>query len=60
MGHDLEQGLSQFFLLLSQHNFLSVLIHTLEEQKTFSNRDKGNVASLLTVVLHQKLDYFTE
>uniref|UniRef100_H2YL96 Plexin cytoplasmic RasGAP domain-containing protein n=1 Tax=Ciona savignyi TaxID=51511 RepID=H2YL96_CIOSA len=56
---NLKQGLSQFLSLLSNHNFLAGFIHTLEEQKSFSNRDKGNVASLLTVVLHQKLDYYT-
>ncbi|XP_076807405.1 plexin-B2-like [Clavelina lepadiformis] len=60
LNPNLEQGLSQFLLLLSNHNFLSVFIHTLEEQKSFSNRDKSNVASLLTVALHNKLDYFTE
>nr|XP_026690967.1 plexin-B1 [Ciona intestinalis] len=57
---DLKQGMSQFLSLLSNHHFLTMFIHTLEEQKSFSNRDKGNVASLLTVVLHQKLDYYTE
>nr|CAB3264961.1 plexin-B1 [Phallusia mammillata] len=57
---DLEHGLAQFLLLLSNHNFLSVFVHTLEDQKNFGTRDKGNVASLLSVVLHEKLDYFTE
>ncbi|KAF3840446.1 hypothetical protein F7725_006308 [Dissostichus mawsoni] len=35
-------------------------IHTLEAQQGFSQRDRGYVASLLTVALHDKLEYFTE
>ena len=44
--------------------FLSLLslqfIHTLEVQRTFSPRDRAYVASLLTVALHGKLEYFTD
>lgn len=35
-------------------------IHTLESQRTFSPRDRAYVASLLTVSLHSKLEYFTD
>lgn len=35
-------------------------IHTLEEQQNFSQRDRGYVASLLTMALHDKLEYFTD
>lgn len=35
-------------------------IHTLESQRTFSPRDRAYVASLLTVALHEKLEYFTD
>lgn len=35
-------------------------IHTLEGQRTFSPRDRAYVASLLTVALHSKLEYFTD
>lgn len=35
-------------------------IHTLEAQQGFSQRDRGYVASLLTIALHDKLEYFTE
>lgn len=35
-------------------------IHTLEVQRTFSPRDRAYVASLLTVALHGKLEYFTD
>lgn len=39
---------------------LSQFIHTLEAQQGFSQRDRGYVASLLTMALHDKLEYFTE
>lgn len=35
-------------------------IHTLEAQQSFSQRDRGYVASLLTMALHDKLEYFTD
>ena len=40
--------------------FPSQFIHTLESQRTFSPRDRAYVASLLTVALHGKLEYFTD
>ncbi len=50
--------------LLFPHILLSLLslqfIHTLEVQRTFSPRDRAYVASLLTVALHGKLEYFTD
>lgn len=39
---------------------VSQFIHTLEAQQGFSQRDRGYVASLLTIALHDKLEYFTE
>jgi len=39
---------------------VSQFIHTLEAQQGFSQRDRGYVASLLTMALHDKLEYFTE
>ncbi|XP_077970969.1 plexin-B2-like isoform X2 [Styela clava] len=55
-----QQGFIQFNLLITNKHFLLSFVRTLEQQRGFSNRDKGNVASLITVVLHKKLDYFTE
>ena len=46
--------LKQSILLLFQ------FIHTLEAQQNFSQRDRGYVASLLTMALHDKLEYFTD
>uniref|UniRef100_A0A3Q2C8B1 Plexin B3 n=1 Tax=Cyprinodon variegatus TaxID=28743 RepID=A0A3Q2C8B1_CYPVA len=55
-----EQGLQQLNNLLNNRLFLTRFIHTLEAQQGFSQRDRGYVASLLTIALHDKLEYFTE
>ncbi|XP_036068852.1 plexin-B1 [Oryzias melastigma] len=55
-----EQGLVQLSNLLNSKLFLIKFIHTLEAQRTFSPRDRAYVASLLTVALHGKLEYFTD
>lgn len=51
------------FSLFFLQNFLPKwikFIHTLEVQRTFSPRDRAYVASLLTIALHGKLEYFTD
>uniref|UniRef100_A0A8C5GX44 Plexin-B1 n=1 Tax=Gouania willdenowi TaxID=441366 RepID=A0A8C5GX44_GOUWI len=55
-----EQGLHQLSNLLNNRLFLTRFIHTLEAQQSFSQRDRGYVASLLTLALHDKLEFFTE
>uniref|UniRef100_A0A8C9T1J0 Plexin-B1 n=1 Tax=Scleropages formosus TaxID=113540 RepID=A0A8C9T1J0_SCLFO len=55
-----EQGLGQLNNLLNNRLFLIRFIHTLEAQQSFSQRDRGHVASLLTMALHDKLEYFTD
>ncbi|XP_061592784.1 plexin-B1 [Cololabis saira] len=55
-----ETGLVQLSNLLNSKLFLTKFIHTLEVQRTFSPRDRAYVASLLTVALHGKLEYFTD
>ncbi|XP_019935566.2 plexin-B3 [Paralichthys olivaceus] len=55
-----EQGLQQLNNLLNNRLFLTRFIHTLEAQQSFSQRDRGYIASLLTIALHDKLEYFTE
>ncbi|TNN44537.1 Plexin-B3 [Liparis tanakae] len=55
-----EQGLQQLGALLNNRLFLTRFIHTLEAQQGFSQRDRGYVASLLTMALHDQLEYFTE
>ncbi|XP_053321485.1 plexin-B2 [Spea bombifrons] len=55
-----EQALNQFSNLLNSKSFLIIFIHTLESQKDFSAREKLYFASLLTVALHGKLEYYTD
>uniref|UniRef100_A0A8C5M0F4 Plexin B2 n=1 Tax=Leptobrachium leishanense TaxID=445787 RepID=A0A8C5M0F4_9ANUR len=55
-----EQALNQFSNLLNSKSFLTIFIHTLENQKGFSAREKLYFASLLTVALHGKLEYYTD
>ncbi|XP_021564035.1 plexin-B3, partial [Carlito syrichta] len=54
------QGLTQLSNLLNSKLFLLTLIHTLEEQPGFSQRDRCHVASLLSLALHGKLEYLTD
>ncbi|XP_058873299.1 plexin-B3-like isoform X2 [Acipenser ruthenus] len=55
-----EQGLEQLSRLLNSKLFLIKFIHTLEMQPGFSQRDRGYVASLLTMALHGKMEYLTD
>ncbi|XP_066566229.1 plexin-B3 [Amia ocellicauda] len=55
-----EQGLTQLCALLNNRTFLVTFIHTLENQQGFSQRDRGCLASLLTLALHDKLEYYTD
>ncbi|XP_055964650.1 plexin-B3 [Sorex fumeus] len=54
------QGLTQLSNLLNSKLFLLTLIHTLEKQPSFSQRDRCHVASLLSLALHGKLEYLTD
>ncbi|XP_041833836.1 plexin-C1 isoform X2 [Melanotaenia boesemani] len=51
------QDLSQ---LIQDQLFLTSMVHALEEQKSFTIKDKCALASLLTVALHGNLPYLTE
>ncbi|KAL7370502.1 hypothetical protein ABVT39_002608 [Epinephelus coioides] len=51
------QGLSR---LIQDQLFLTSMVHALEEQKSFTIKDKCVLASLLTVALHNNLSYLTE
>uniref|UniRef100_A0A8C9VPD3 Plexin-B2-like n=2 Tax=Scleropages formosus TaxID=113540 RepID=A0A8C9VPD3_SCLFO len=54
------QALNQFLNLLNSKPFLLSFIRTLEGHPDFNARSKGYFASLLTVALHSKLDYYTD
>lgn len=47
----MEKALRLFSQLLNNKIFLLTFIHTLEAQRSFSMRDRGNVASLLMAAL---------
>ncbi|XP_077401545.1 plexin-C1 isoform X3 [Vanacampus margaritifer] len=51
------QALSE---LIQDQRFLTCMIHAVEEQKTFTIKDKCALASLLTVALHSNLPYLTK
>ncbi|XP_041636511.1 plexin-C1 isoform X2 [Cheilinus undulatus] len=51
------KGLSR---LIQDQFFLTSMVHALEEQKSFTIKDKCALASLLTVALHNNLSYLTE
>ncbi|KAG7279639.1 hypothetical protein CRUP_019376, partial [Coryphaenoides rupestris] len=55
-----EKGLKQFGQLINNKLFLLSFIRTLEAQRGFSMRDRGNVASLIMTVLQSKLEYATD
>uniref|UniRef100_A0A8C5FTA4 Plexin b2b n=1 Tax=Gadus morhua TaxID=8049 RepID=A0A8C5FTA4_GADMO len=54
------QALNQFSNLLNSKTFLITFIHTLEGRPEFNARAKVYFASLLTVALHGKLEYYTD
>ncbi|XP_035384400.1 plexin-A4 [Electrophorus electricus] len=55
-----EKGLKLFGQLINNKIFLLAFIRTLESQRGFSMRDRGNVASLIMTVLQSKLEYATD
>ncbi|XP_059361137.1 plexin-B2-like [Carassius carassius] len=55
-----DQALNQFSNLLNSKTFLINFIRTLEGRQEFSARNKVYFASLLTVALHGKLEYYTD
>ncbi|XP_072233957.1 plexin-A4 isoform X1 [Leuresthes tenuis] len=55
-----EKGLKLFGQLINNKIFLLCFIRTLEAQRGFSMRDRGNVASLIMTVLQSKLEYATD
>uniref|UniRef100_A0A8C6TTC3 Plexin b2b n=1 Tax=Neogobius melanostomus TaxID=47308 RepID=A0A8C6TTC3_9GOBI len=54
------QALNQFSNLLNSKTFLINFIRTLERSNDFNARAKVYFASLLTVALHGKLEYYTD
>ena len=55
-----EKALKMFGQLINNKVFLLTFIRTLELQRSFSMRDRGNVASLIMTALQGKLEYATD
>ncbi|MED6259717.1 hypothetical protein ATANTOWER_029148 [Ataeniobius toweri] len=56
----LDERCQTFSKLIQDQLFLTTMVHTLEEQKSFTIKDKCSLASLITVALHSNLSYLTE
>ncbi|KAM4562125.1 plexin-D1 [Odontesthes bonariensis] len=56
---NVEEGITMFSTLLNNKHFLITFVHALEQQKDFAVRDRCSLASLLTIALHGKLEYYT-
>ncbi|XP_060133123.1 plexin-A2 isoform X2 [Zootoca vivipara] len=57
---NVEKALKLFAHLINNKVFLLTFIRTLETQRSFSMRDRGNVASLIMTGLQGKLEYATD
>ena len=54
-------GVALFSQLILNKNFLLTFIHTLEaDSHTFLLQDRVNLASYISICLHDKMDYFTD
>ncbi|XP_053576814.1 plexin-A1 isoform X2 [Bombina bombina] len=56
---NVEKSLNLFGQLLNKKHFLLTFIRTLEAQRSFSMRDRGNVASLIMTALQGEMEYAT-
>lgn len=54
-----EKALKLFAQLINNKVFLLTFIRTLEAQRSFSMRDRGNVASLIMTALQGEMEYAT-
>lgn len=57
---NVEKALKLFGQLINNKVFLLTFIRTLETQRSFSMRDRGNVASLIMTALQGRLEYATD
>uniref|UniRef100_A0A8C2Q0F5 Plexin A1 n=1 Tax=Cyprinus carpio TaxID=7962 RepID=A0A8C2Q0F5_CYPCA len=56
---EVKKALTLFGQLLNKKHFLLTFIRTLEAQRSFSMRDRGNVASLIMSALQGEMEYGT-
>ncbi|XP_062842202.1 plexin-A2-like [Trichomycterus rosablanca] len=55
-----EKALKQLGQLVNNKTFVLVFFRTLELQRSFSMRDRGYVASLIMMALHDRLEFITD
>uniref|UniRef100_A0AAR2KYB8 Plexin-A2 n=1 Tax=Pygocentrus nattereri TaxID=42514 RepID=A0AAR2KYB8_PYGNA len=60
LEQNVEKALKLFAQLINNKVFLLTFIRTLELQRSFSMRDRGNVASLIMTALQGRLEYATD
>uniref|UniRef100_A0A8C6LSD4 Plexin A2 n=1 Tax=Nothobranchius furzeri TaxID=105023 RepID=A0A8C6LSD4_NOTFU len=60
LEQNVEKALKLFGQLINNKVFLLTFIRTLEMQRSFSMRDRGNVASLIMTALQGRLEYATD
>uniref|UniRef100_A0A673CJ03 Plexin-A2 n=1 Tax=Sphaeramia orbicularis TaxID=375764 RepID=A0A673CJ03_9TELE len=60
LEQNVEKALKVFGQLINNKVFLLTFIRTLEMQRSFSMRDRGNVASLIMTALQGRLEYATD
>ena len=56
----MEKGLKELNRLIENRNFLLIFIRTLENETSFAQKDRVYVASLISVTLQNRLEYYTE
>ncbi|VDM33483.1 unnamed protein product [Hydatigera taeniaeformis] len=55
-----DRGIFLFNRLLHNHHFLSLLVHAVEANRNIDARAKSQIASLLSIILHPDMEYFTQ
>ncbi|KAL5962337.1 Plexin-A4 [Taenia solium] len=55
-----DRGIFLFNRLLHNHRFLCLLVHSVESNRNIDARAKSQIASLLSIILHPDMEYFTQ
>ncbi|CDS40514.1 plexin a4 [Echinococcus multilocularis] len=55
-----DRGIFLFNRLLHNNHFLCLLVHAIESNRNIDARAKSQIASLLSIILHPDMEYFTQ
>ena len=55
-----DRGIFLFNHLLHNHHFLCLLVNAIESNRSIDARARSHIASLLSIILHPDMEYFTE